>query len=247
LLLDTNIANGERTSPIILSPTPGPSGTYRNPRRQDSVVPSIIQHDTDLYDVGQALHKRPGTVTLTSIPSHQTDVSTLDEWQVGKLRKELFKLLLSYLNNINQFNPDSYEAEEEEKMNNLLYQFWIHDADWLRAKFGAQFAELQATWQRWMNMRYMLTEFQCTTGFFGKPGDEWKEHLRGMDRVAHAKASIAFVDLKSCVSANENLEGKFDDDLAVVFDLLTKVEGCNGVEEFGALRVYNDELREWFL
>jgi hypothetical protein len=232
---------------LFFSPTAGPSGTYRNPLRLDSVIPHSPPHHTELCETDQIPHDPQSTTTLASAPSHQTELSTLSALQVNKLRHELFKLLLSYLNNINQFAHTSYESSAESRLEDLLYQFWHHDAEAIRAHFGPRTTDVQATWQRWMHMRYTLNEFQCTTGFFGKPGDEWREHLRGMDRVARAKASIAFVDLKSCEGVEGGLEERADEDLAVVFDLMTCVEGCNGVEEFGALRVYNEGLREWFM
>jgi hypothetical protein len=163
---------------------------------------------------------------------------------------ELFRLLLSYLNGLNQFDTNSYEPEAEERMNHLLYQFWIYDAEMLRSKLGVRFSELETAWHRWITMRHQLTEFQHTTGYFGNPGDGWKEYLRAIDRVAHAKASIAFVDLKTFASAGISATcagPQFDNDVATVFDLLTQVEGCNGVEEFEeALRVYNEGLLGWF-
>jgi hypothetical protein len=70
-----------------------------------------------------------------------------------------------------------------------------------------------------------------------------------MDRISHAKASIAFVDLKSSINNGSlvlSFEPSFDATLAIAFDLLTQVDGCNGVEEFEALQTYNEKLMEWF-
>jgi hypothetical protein len=162
---------------------------------------------------------------------------------------ELFKLLLSYLNKLNQFSTVCYEPEAEERMNHLLDQFWNHDAETIRSRVGMRFPELQTAWQRWIIMRHQLAKFQRTTGYFGRPGNDWKEHLKSMDRVTHAKASIAFVDFKSFASAGAlatDVASQFDDDIMTVFDSLTQVEGCNGVAEFEALRAYNEELLEWF-
>jgi hypothetical protein len=162
---------------------------------------------------------------------------------------ELFKLLLSYLNGINQFRAEAYELESEDRMNSLLCQLWIKDSKALHTQVGHKFALLETVLKRWMNMRRLLTGFQRTTGYFGKPGDEWKEYLKRMDCVTHAHASIAFVDLRGSDSMSGLIlsnEPTFDADLAKVFDLLTQVEGCNGVEEFQALRIYNEGLREWF-
>jgi hypothetical protein len=183
------------------------------------------------------------------IPRILLDVSELDTRQVKQLRIELFKLLLSHLNGINQFHAETYEPESEDIMNSLLYQFWHNDAGTIRSQVGDRFDSLQNALECWMNMRHMLTEFQRTTGYFGRPGDKWREYLRRMDRVPHAKASIAFVGLKSSASMSGLVScgrPSFANDLATVFDLLTQVEGCNGEEEFGALHAYNEELREWF-
>jgi hypothetical protein len=38
----------------------------------------------------------------------------------------------------------------------------------------------------------------------------------------------------------------FDEDLARVFDALTRVPGCNGPEAFEGVRRYNEALLEWF-
>jgi hypothetical protein len=254
LLSDVRISNEEEISRTVRSPTAGPSGTYRNPQRQDSVIPLSTQPDegcyqADLHSSYGCLDTTRGIWQSTSVPTPQIDVSKLDNWQEKQLRMELFKLLLSYLNEFNQFSVESYEPEAEERMNHLLYQFWIHDAETLHSRVGMRFPELQAAWQHWITMRHQLTEFQRTTGYFGKPGDEWKDHLRRMDRVTHAKASIAFVDLKSFASVGTLTmdDGtQFDNDIMTVFDLLTQVEGCNGVDEFEALRVYNEGLLEWF-
>lgn len=178
------------------------------------------------------------------------DISKIDHWQEKQLRMELFKLLLSYLNYINQFSPDAYESEVEEQMNNLLYQFWINDADSLGSKTGDRFPVLQAALERWMNMRHLLSEFQRTSGYFGRPGDDWKAHLKRMDRIVdRAKANIAFVELKSFANmvGSAGVEKEtFDDDLMTVFDSLTQVEGSNGTEAFEALRLFNGGLLEWF-
>jgi hypothetical protein len=162
---------------------------------------------------------------------------------------ELFKLLLSHLNGINQFRAETYQPESEDRMDTLLYQFWFNDTEGLRLQVGDKLASLQTALRHWMNMRHLLTEFRRTTGFFGKPGNEWKEHLKRMNCIPHAQASIAFVDLKSSASMSGLMldDGPtFDTNLANVFDLLTQVEGCNGIEEFQALRIYNEGLREWF-
>ncbi|KAF2832935.1 hypothetical protein CC86DRAFT_376192 [Ophiobolus disseminans] len=236
------------------SPTAGPSGTYPDPQRQDSVIPPSTQHGADNLDNTQFSPHRPQAFNTNTDPwrtallsTLHIDVSKIDPWQGKQLRMQLFKLLLSYLNNINEFAPEAYQPDAEERMNNLLYQFWINDAESLRTKVGNQFDALQASLERWMNMRHLLAEFQRKTGYFGKPGDGWKEYLRRMDRVAHARSSIAYVGMKGCVGVvGEGVEA-FDDELVTVFDLLTQVEGCNGVEEFEAVRGFNEGLLEWFV
>ncbi|KAH5692063.1 hypothetical protein HBI23_006450 [Parastagonospora nodorum] len=237
------------------SPTAGPSGTYRNPRRQDSVIPSP-QHGTSNpqstrtqsifhtdMDIISTIKQRNSWHTT------QVDVGSLDKWHLKQLRMELFKLLLSFLNGINQFGAETYEHDAEDRLNHLLVQLWINDADVIRSKLGNEFAEVKNVWEHWTNMRLLLAEFQHTTGYFGRPGNSWKEHLRQMERVDHAKASIAFIDMKRAVS-NQGFASvigpHFNNRLATLFDLLTQVEGCNGVEEFGALSSYNAELLEWF-
>ena len=256
LLSDVRITSDGETSRAIRSPTAGPSGTYRIPQRQDSVIPPSTQHGTEDLEGEQNLHRAYGAFNTSSeiwrsalVSTHYEDLSKLDSWQEKQLRIELFKLLLSFLNGINQFSDESYEPEAEERMNNLLYQFWINDAEPLRLKVGDQFPALQAALEHWMNIRHLLTEFQRATGYFGKPGDDWKEYLRRLDCVAHAKASIAFVDLKSFAGTGGAVakDGTtFHADLVTVFDLLTQVKECNGVEEFEALRLYNEGLLEWF-
>lgn len=253
---DVQITEDKHRSQVLRSPTAGPSGTYHNPHRQDSVIPLSIEEDTDHPEFIQTLigsFRAPIPIddthctTMASVP--HTDVSKLDNWQEKQLRTELFKLLLSFLNGINEFRTDSYEPEAEERMNHLLYQFWINDAISLRSKAGERFIALQTVWDRWTNMRLLLAEFQRTAGYFGKPGDDWKDHLRRMERVAHARASIAFVNMKSFGTTQNSaidIGPDFDDDLATIFDLLTQVEGCNGVDEFGAVRAYNQELLGWF-
>lgn len=179
----------------------------------------------------------------------QADMASLDDWHHKQLRMKLFKLLLSFLNGINQFVAETYEHEAEDTLNQLLFHFWIKDAEAIRYELGNDFEEVENIWEHWTNIRFLLAEFQRTTGYFGRPGDSWKEHLRQMERVDHAKASIAFIDMKSAV-ANQGFASivlpDFNDRLATIFDLLTQVEGCNGVEEFGALATYNSELLEWF-
>ena len=98
-------------------------------------------------------------------------------------------------------------------------------------------------------MRDRLTKFQTTTGYFGQPGEPWRAHLRRMlDIRARAQACIAFGELQGFASEEAELQyvaGTFDDDLATIFHLLTSVKGCNGAEEFRAVRVFNEALLAW--
>jgi hypothetical protein len=255
-MADIQIAASSIASPAVRSPTAGPSGTYHNPQRQDSVIPPNTQNDADICETNQTMHQQdrassPDTDLWrsASVSNAYEDVSRLDKWQEKQLRNELFKLLLSFLNRINQFGADSGGSEAEEKMNSLLYQFWVNDAEVLRLKVGDNFTRLRFALERWMNMRHLMAEFRRTSKYFGRPGIDWKEHLRRLDHVAHAKASIAFVELSSFANTGDlkrSTETTFDSDLATVFDLLTQVEECTGVEEFGALRLYNKDLLEWF-
>lgn len=70
--------------------------------------------------------------------------------------------------------------------------------------------------------------------------------------MAHARGSIAYVESRSAVAEAGDGEGEggskeeFDEGLMEVFDVLTDVEGCTGVEEFEAVRAFNEGLRGWF-
>jgi hypothetical protein len=250
------MANEKHISRASGSPIAGPSGTYRNSHRQDSVIPSSTQHnmrdptaEEALYQFNDVISTTTDAVRGISVPISDTSILKFDNWQEKQLRLELFKLLLSFLNGINQFSAGAYETEAEKRMNGLLHQFWVSDANTVRSAVGDRYFELQTVWEYWTNMRLRLTDFQSTTGYFGKPGADWKEHLRRMDRVTHAKASIAFVDMKSLRAAGNvttNAVSNFDNNLATIFDLLTQVDGCNGIEEFRAIRLYNEELLVWF-
>lgn len=185
----------------VRSPTAGPSGTYRNPYTQDSVIPRGTEEDESQLAFDRAVpqnHIIAETPTPSEVGSRAStpdrddvDVSELTSNRVTKFRHELFKLLLSHLNSINQFSPDAYNPETEERMNTLLCEFWLYDTEIIRARLGDRFPEVRAAWQRWMCMRRALSDFQHTTRYYGNPGEDWKEHLRRLDTVSHAKASIA--------------------------------------------------------
>jgi hypothetical protein len=177
-------------------------------------------------------------------------LSELANWQQRKFRRELFKLLLSYLNGINQFSSDAYDVEAEERMNLLLHQFWLSDTETRNARLGDDAARLQTALESWMSMRHRLSQFRSATGYFGRPGEQWTEYLRGMDDdVQSAQAMLAYVDLQGFVSREGECEfvaDTFDHDLARVFDALTMVAGCNGPEAFRGVQRYNKALLEWF-
>jgi hypothetical protein len=256
LLLEVGISNDEEISRSTRSPTAGPSGTYRNLQRHDSVILPSTQPNESCYQANKTLptfhgllDSTKGIWQSTSVPTSEIDVYKLEKWQEKPFRMDLFKLLLSYLNGLNQFSTVFYEPEAEDRMNHLLDQFWKHDEETIRSRMVIRFPELQTAWHGWAIMRHQLAKFQRTTGYFGRPGNDWKEHLRKMDSVTHAKASIAFVDFKSFPSAGALATdggSQFDDDIMTVFDSLTQVEGCDGVGEFQALRVYNEGLLGWF-
>jgi hypothetical protein len=238
----------------LRSPTAGPSGTCHNPQRQDSVIPPT---QSDTQDSQQDLDRDQVSIGNTGsglrhnevILQPDIDVSKLNGWEEKYLRGELFQLLLSCLNEINQFSMDAYESDAEERMNHLLYQFWTNDHEVLRARLGERFPSVEAALENWMSMRHRLADFRNVTRYRGKPGDNWKKHLKQVGTVSHAQASIAFVKMRNA-STREGLsaaDSSFNDDLAMLFDHLTQVEGCNGEEEFGGLRWYNEALLEWFL
>lgn len=178
------------------------------------------------------------------------DVSNVSPYEEQQYRYELFKLLVSYINNINDFDPNVFKSDTtertnaEERMNSLLYQFWTNDAEVLRAENGLRYPALEAAFTQWMDIRFSLAGFQRFTGYLGPPGVKWEEHLRAMKGVERARASIAFVELKSVGVGG--VEDGFSDELAVVFHALTRVEGCNGVEAFEGLGVRNEGMLEWF-
>jgi hypothetical protein len=250
------LVDSEVPSPAVRSPSAGPSGTYHNPLRDDSVIaPSTVRAESyfaldQAAPEAHAINDPPIQIEIFSNvstpPGNGIELSTLTPYQITQLRRDLFKLLLCHLNNIDQFSPESYEPEAEDRLNLLLNHFWLHDIEIIRARLGDHFTEVHTAWQHWMSMRRALSNFQHTTGYSGNPGDEWKEYLRRMDRVSRARASIAYVDLQSCIDTQRGVDERFNDDLATVFDTVTQVDGCTGVEEFSAVEVYNEGLLGWF-
>jgi hypothetical protein len=239
------------------NPTAGPSGTYRNPLRQNSVIPSDTQTQTDVTrpDVeptgGQVAHHENmmggamNEAITQSLVSHNSDPAN---WQQRKYRRELFRLLISYLNGIEQFSSNSYDVEAEERMNFLINQFWLSDTEALQARLGDDAAHLQIALESWMSMRHRLSQFRSATGYFGRPGEQWTEYLRHLDDIPNAQAMLAHVDLQGFVGREGEcgyVAESFDEDLARVFDALTMMTEYNGPEAF-RVRRYNEALLEWF-
>jgi hypothetical protein len=224
-------------------------------QRQDSVIPhtpqvgEAPQQIPDQEGLGTNQDHTNSLVHKQSVSSTDVDVSKLNGWQEKRLRIELFKLVLSYVNGINQFSPEAFKPDAEEKMNNILYQFWINDTHAIQTKFGNNFSQLQATLETWMSMRHLLTEFRKVTGYFGKPGDDWKDHWKRLDVAARANASIAFVEMRSFSTegnTSDILGPTSNDELAMMFEFLTRIDGSNGVAEFEGIRSYNEVLMKWF-
>lgn len=237
-------------------PTAGPSGTYRNPLRQDSVIPNDTQHDTRRAASEPTESCIPHAHQFMSrsfkeVPSRSRPLATTnnDGWQEKELRRELFKLLLSYLNSINQFGIDTYDTDAEERMNMLFHQLQINDTEILQARLGDDYARLHVALESWMSMRHRISEFRIATGYFGQPGRQWEEHLQRMPNVPCAHATLAFINLQETTTkAGESvyISETFDADLQRMFDLLTMVKGCNGADAFKGVRIYNAALLEWF-
>jgi len=222
----------------------GPSGIYRNPLiRDDSVIPGDTPNDR----VGEQNNATLANSMILTFRSSLT--SEPAGWQERRHRRELFKLLLSHLNSINQFSAESYDTEAEERMNLLLHHFWTNDTEHLQVRLGDNFARLHTAIESWMAMRHRLNEFRIATGYFGQPGESWEDHLKRMSNVPCAQASLAYVDLQEFASQRGGLNyvaETFDADLATLFDLLTMVKGCNGSEAFKGVGLYNAALVEWF-
>lgn len=75
------------------------------------------------------------------------------------------------------------------------------------------------------------------------------EFLRHLDGVPSAYAIIAYVDLQGLVGREGEcgyVADTFDEDLARVFDALTRVPERIGPKAFEGVRRYNDALLEWF-
>ncbi|CAA9958363.1 hypothetical protein PTMSG1_01924 [Pyrenophora teres f. maculata] len=240
-------------------PAAGPSGTYRNPPRQDSVIPNDTQPQNVTAQTNVELTGNQGNIVSSTMsgalnnPSERSLITHPPDsasWQQRKYRRELFKLLVSYLNGIEQFSSDNYDFTAEERMNFLLNQFWAGgDTEALHTKLGSDNAtRIQIALESWMSMRHRLSEFRSATGYFGQPGEQWTQFLRSMDDAPCAQAMIAFVDLQDFVESGDwrYVRGTFDDDLKTVFNVLTRMPWCDGPEAFRGVRRFNEALLEWF-
>ncbi|KAF2727061.1 hypothetical protein EJ04DRAFT_557628 [Polyplosphaeria fusca] len=164
------------------------------------------------------------------------------------LRRELFKLLLSRLSNLQEFSSITGIQSHEARLNGLLNNFWANDQGQLRVRFGPRYPALDKALKKWIDMREQLTRFRASTDFQGRPGYEWRIFLQGLgarDNTLRAKAVLAYWNL-GAVEFGDLERATFDEDLKVVFDALTKFQGCCGAEEFGAVGAYNKVLVSWY-
>lgn len=243
----------------ILSTSTHRDSTY-GPVQRDSVIP-------DTPDIGTPM---PMPIDLTDDEPPPRDSTTVEPPPVARtpltsttmappsnpslrkekeLRRELFKLLLSRLNNISPFEPGSKDHEAEGRLNQLLLHFWLNDKATIQRKLGDRFDRLYAAFDSWMDMRRRLYAFQTSTGYFGDPGEEWRLHLRGLGLGSkeRAEAVIALVDLVDSEKNGRQYVGEtFNDALATLFDQLTLFPACNGAEEFKGVERYNETLLQWF-
>ncbi|KAG9186623.1 hypothetical protein G6011_09731 [Alternaria panax] len=239
----------------------GPSGTYRNPLRQDSVIPNDTQPPNDAIETDTHFSSgQPGQNKDTTSDDAYNDAilrslifdSEPETRQNRYYRLELVRLLISYLNSINEFDSTSYNFAAEERMNFLLNHFQCIEKEIWHANHNDSAIRLHRALERWMSMRHRLSAFRSATGYFGPPGQRWEEFLRGLNNVPHAEAILAFVQLKDDRDLEEGRgEGvgvgpRFDEDLMVVFDGLTRMKGCNGPGAFKNVKSFNKGLLEWF-
>jgi hypothetical protein len=228
----------------------GPSGTYRNPLRQDSVIPNDTQPQNDDDELYRPPTPNPDTPSdaynEAIIQSLISNTSPMNK-QTRSYRTELFKLLICYLNSIDVFSPTTYDSGAEERMNFLINNFLCNDTEIWNANHTDSAIRLQLTLERWMGMRHRLAAFRSATGYFGPPGQRWEEFLRGLDDVPNARAMLAYVELRDEGEGEGAMGSSFDEDLMVVFDGLTRVKRCTGPEAFKSVRKFNEKLLEWFV
>ena len=134
-------------------------------------------------------------------------------------------------------------------MNFLLHLFWLSDTETLQAQVDDHLACVQIASKSWISMRHRLGAFRRATGYFGRPGEQWTEFLRHLDDVPSAYAMLAYVDLQGLEGREgerEYVADTFDEDLARVFDALTRVSGRDEPKAFEGVKRYNEALLEWF-
>ncbi|KAH9865542.1 hypothetical protein J1614_009127 [Plenodomus biglobosus] len=238
----------------------GSSGTDQESARQDSVIAGDIPSDTqpavvepleNAHGVQHATINSPNDngLILPQSVERRTERRTLEAAEERGLRMELCKLLVSFLNGIDQFDSDTYSVEAEERMNTLLRQIRTNDMETLQAKLGDNFTRLHVALDSWMNMRHRLAEFHNATGYLGQPGAQWEEYLKSLSRVPRARAIIRYIELQEIALTDGEpryVVETFNEDLAKMFDLLTMVKRCNGPEAFQGIEEFNTALLEWF-
>lgn len=266
-MLSFDIALVERNARETVTPLPFDRHILPTPQRHpsitsarhDSVIP-ISQDDGPMQPPGsphedrraepqsaERTEKLPvtvGNLVAEGCPPITTTISPIGQ----DMRRELFKLLLSRVNNINQFTPGSDCCDAEERLNHLLYHVWINERLNFEVAVGERYDRLSVAFERWMDMRTRLQAFQNLTRYSGSPGEEWRTHLRGIEDLSErAQACIALADLRSTIQDDRFFVGSsFNEDLTIVFDYLTMFPGCNGPEEFRGVERYNLPLLEWF-
>jgi hypothetical protein len=222
---------------------------------RDSVIPNdttdqIKQPSTGFTRDISTLEREDERTRLQSstIIPNESSMPPSKPWEEKELRRELFKLLLSYLNNINEFRPEQSNSAFTERLNHLLLQFWINDMETLQLIYRDRFVQLHVAFRSWMDIRARIQEFRVSAQYYGKPGDEWKKYLREITEPRkRAEACIALADLLDGVNGAKKFpEQNFDEDLCTVFDQLTQFPGCNGAEEFEGVKMYNENLLAWF-
>ncbi|KAH7130819.1 hypothetical protein B0J11DRAFT_262326 [Dendryphion nanum] len=190
----------------------------------------------------------------SAAPIRSSPEPPISSKQDTELRRELFILLLSFLNSLNQFTADSTSyLRTEDRLNHLLYRFVDSDMSNLLLTHPDTFPTLHTAFGTWMSMRSKLRTFQNKIQYFGAPGESWKAWLRGRaDAGERARACIALAEMHDVGADCGEYKGdegreRLNEELAVLFDVLTKFKGCNGAEEFEGIRGYNERLWVWFM
>ncbi|KAF2468665.1 uncharacterized protein BDR25DRAFT_343980 [Lindgomyces ingoldianus] len=219
----------------------------------DSVIPSDTQYDVipvriDLTGTDTSIDTAINEPRSATLAPNKTILPAFTVTEENKLRRELFKLLLSRFSDLNQFKSELDHKEPEDRLNMLLNQFWFNDLECLRMTEDDRFVDLQMAFQSWMDMRTKLHDFQISSEYLGKPGDEWQAYLRSLTSTEQrSRACIALMDLRDSLGdGNTIVKDTFNKNMMTIFDLLTKIPDCNGVEAFCGLADYNRKLLAWF-